>query len=105
MGGMTTIISDVSADIAAIKAVTDALPDAGALTSISDETDKIDLAATDGLTGVSNSLSYRTHEAERHLHSGARWFETAAVPAGETHVADAMGDGAGAFQIDAGNDD
>ena len=66
---------------------------------------KVDSAAVDGLTGVSNSLAYRVHEIERHLHSGARWFEAAAVPDGEVHVADRIGDGAGAFQIDAGNDD
>ena len=66
--------------------------------------DKIDSHSTLGLEGVSNSLAYRVHEIERHLHSGGRWFEAAAVPAGETHVADSVGDGAGAFQIDAGND-
>jgi hypothetical protein len=39
------------------------------------------------------------------LHSGARWFEEAGTPAGETHVADRIGTagGAGAFQIDGGN--
>ena len=65
---------------------------------------KVDSAATDGLTGVSNSLAYRVHEIERHLHSGARWFEAAAVPAGQTNAGDRIGSGAGAFQIDAGND-
>ena len=65
---------------------------------------KVDSAATLGLNGVSNSLAYRVHEIERHLHSGARWFEVAAVPAGETNAADRIGSGAGAFQIDAGND-
>ena len=65
---------------------------------------KIDDLATAGLLGVVNSLAYRVHEIERHLHSGARWFETAAVPDGEVHVADSIGSGAGAFQIDAGND-
>ena len=67
------------------------------------DTMKIDSAATDGLTGVSNSLAYRVHEIERHLHSGGRWFETAAAANPTTHVADRIGDGAGAFQIDAGN--
>lgn len=92
-------------DATAIKAVTDNLPNDGALTDISDETEKIDSAATDGLAGTSNSLAYRVHEVERHLHSYERWFETAAVPNGEVHVADAIGGGSGAFQVDAGNDD
>ena len=65
---------------------------------------KIDEQATDGLLGTSNSLAYRVHEIERHLHSGGRWFEAAAVPDGEDHVADRIGSGAGAFEIDAGND-
>ena len=65
---------------------------------------KIDDLAVDGLEGVSNSLAYRVHEIKRHLHSGGRWFETASVPDGEDHVADRIGDGTGAFQIDAGND-
>ena len=65
---------------------------------------KIDSAAVDGLTGVSNSLAYKVHEIERHFHSGARWFEAAAVPDLTSHAADRIGDGAGAFQIDAGND-
>lgn len=68
------------------------------------ETSKLDSAATDGLTGVSNSLAYRVAEIERHLHSGARWFEAATVPDAEVHVADRVGSGAGAFRIDAGND-
>ena len=68
------------------------------------EIHKIDSEATDGLLGVHNSLAYRVHEIERHLHSGARWFETAAVPDGESHVADRIGSGAGSFQIDAGDD-
>jgi len=92
-----------SADITAIKTVTDALPDAGALTSVSDETDKIDSAATDGLAGTGNSLAYRVHEAERHLHSYERWFGVAAIPNGEIHVADSITTSDTAFQMDAGN--
>lgn len=65
---------------------------------------KVDELATDGLTGVVDSLAYRVHEIERHLHSGGRWFELAAA-ATATHKADRIGSGAGAFQIDAGNDD
>jgi len=72
------------------------------LTSISSQ---IDAAATDGLSGVEDSLAYRIAEVERHLHSYERWFETAAVASGETHVADRIGDGNGAFVLDADNDD
>lgn len=64
----------------------------------------IDSATTQGLAGVNNSLAYRVHEIERHLHSYERWMELAGTPAAETHRADAAGTGAGVFQIDAGND-
>ena len=59
--------------------------------------------AIDPTTAVVNSLAYRVAEIERHLHSGGRWFETASVPDAEDHVADRIGSGAGAFQMDAGN--
>ena len=64
---------------------------------------EIDGVTTLGLNGVNNSLAYRVHEVERHLHSYERWFELAGTPAAETHRADAAGTGAGVFQIDAGN--
>ncbi len=41
---------------------------------------KIDSAATDGLEGVSNSLAYRVHEIEKHLHSRGRYWGAVAVP-------------------------
>lgn len=112
MNDLATIEADTSnlpdngqlLDLATIETVTSALPNAGALTDISDETDKVDTAATDGLTGTSNSLAYRVHETERHFHSNERWFETASTPDAEVHVADRIGTGGGAFQIDAGND-
>lgn len=66
-------------------------------------TKKIDNEAADGLLGVHNSLAYRTHEIERHLHSNERWFGAAVTPSGETHVADRLGVGIVAFLIDAGN--
>ena len=75
-------------DLAPIRAVTDALPDAGALTSISDETDKIDQAATDGLSGTSDSLAYRAMELERHIHNVERWWGALADP-GETNAIEA----------------
>ena len=74
------------------------------VTAISADVTEIDEAAVAGLGGVSNSLAYRVHEIERHLHSGARWFQPAASPSGETNVADRIGSGSGSFQIDAGND-
>jgi len=42
-------------------------------------------------------------EIDSHLHSNGRWCETATAPSGTAHVADSIGDGAGAFRIDAGN--
>lgn len=95
---------DVETDVTAIMAVTDLLPDAGALSSISDETDKIDQAATDGLSGTSNSAAFRTEELERHFHNWERWFGLAAVPNGEIHVADLITDNPSPFQADGGND-
>ena len=64
---------------------------------------KVDSAGTDGLNGVHNSLAYRVHEIERHMHSYERWFESAAAPAGTTHVADPAGTGGGQWTLDAGN--
>lgn len=71
--------------------------------SLVTETDKIDNAPADGLLGTQNSLSYRVAEIERHLHSGARWFEKAIAPVGETHVADRIGTGISAFSMDSGD--
>jgi hypothetical protein len=64
---------------------------------------KIDNAPTDGLLGTVDSLAYRVHEIKRHLHSNERWYGVATVPNGEIHVADRIGVGINAFQIDAGN--
>ena len=54
---------------------------------------------------VANPNNYGIFEIERHFHSYERWYEAAASPSGETHIADRIGSGSGAFQIDAGNDD
>ena len=51
-----------------------------ALVAIEPETDKIDQAVTDGLTGVVDSLSYRAHEIEHHLHGRERWWGALAGP-------------------------
>jgi hypothetical protein len=47
--------------------------------------------------------NYGIYETERHLHSNERWYGAAVTPSGETHVADRIGVGVVAFQIDAGN--
>ena len=65
---------------------------------------KVDSAATDGLTGVSNSLAYRVNELEQHIHGYNRSYGLAAVPAGETHRADEITSDPEPFVIDAGND-
>lgn len=46
-------------------------------------------------------------EVDRHNHHNELWFEKAGTPSAETHVAVRIGntDGAGSFQLDAGNDD
>lgn len=68
------------------------------------DVNKIDAEAVDGLSGVVNSLGYKVQEIEMHLHSAGSWFESATTPVGTTHTADRIGAGAGAFQLDAGND-
>ena len=102
-GEMTA--TSLAGQMVAVKAVTDLLPDAGALTdlvadaataagtaadvtAIMAETDKIDGAATDGLLGTHNSLAYRVHELERHFHGRARRWGATAAP-DETNAIDA----------------
>ena len=65
---------------------------------------KVDEVAVDGMLGVQHSLAYNVHVIGRHLHSWERWFAAAAVPVGETHVADRISDSSTPFQIDSGND-
>lgn len=65
---------------------------------------KIDDQAVNGLLGVENSLAYEVNEIEKHIHNWERWMAAAAVPAGETHVADSISDSQTPFQADAGND-
>ena len=68
--GMTNVVDNEGADLAALLA---------AAAAIEPETDKIDDAATDGLTGTSNSLAYRVEEIEKHPHGRERWFGKLAV--------------------------
>jgi len=56
------------------------------------------------LLGQPGSQSYLLGEIERHLHSYERWLGAAAVPVGETHIADSASDGVAPFSIDAGDD-
>lgn len=69
---------------------------------IGDEFNKIDKKAVDGLLGTEDSLAYKVHEIERHVHSYEHYFGLAAVPNGEIHRADHMI--MTPFQMDAGND-
>jgi len=64
---------------------------------------KIDHLATDGLGGISDSLSYRIGEVERHFHSYERWFGVAASVSA-SHKADQIAKDIASFQIDAGDD-
>lgn len=75
-------------DLAAIRAVTDNLPDGGSLTTITDETDKIDSAQTDGLLGTPGSLAYETEIVENHIHTRERWFGKRAVPTADNWADD-----------------
>ena len=51
----------------------------GSNSSVKNDTEKIDDAATDGLLGASNSLAYRVHEIEKHFHNVERWVGKLAV--------------------------
>ena len=42
--------------------------------SYSTETQKIDKAPVDGLSGVVDSLAYKVHEIEKHLHNTSQWY-------------------------------
>lgn len=48
--------------------------DTGAGNSLYALAKKIDEAAVDGLSGVVNSLAYKVHEIEKHIHNSAQWF-------------------------------
>lgn len=78
---------------------------AGAISVVDGYTQKIDNLATNGLSGVSNSLAYRVQEIERHFHGREKWFGAAASPSGETHIADRMDGAISPFQLVAGNND
>ena len=65
---------------------------------------KVDEVAARGLLGAVGSVSYTAAEVDRHLHNFERWMAAAAVPVGETHIADTITDSQTPFQADGGND-
>lgn len=69
----------------------------------SNELNKVDKKATDGLLGTVDSLSYRIHEIEQHFHVSERWFGKAVSPSGTDHVADRIGPSVTAFRLTGGN--
>jgi len=81
------------------------------------ETSKIDKKAVDGLIGVNNSLAYKVHEIEKHLHNREFWYGQSASPvqgvtAGEKGIGTPFvtssvntGDGFGAWIPILGNTD
>lgn len=71
--------------------------------SILSEVDKLDRVQPSGLTGAENSIAYYAAKINGHLHNQERWLCKAAIPSGETHVADSINTGSVAFQIDGGN--
>lgn len=60
--------------------VGDILTASADITDIKAETDKIDNAAVDGLAGVSNSLSYKVHEIEKHFHNRFHYWGATGAP-------------------------
>ena len=66
---------------------------------------KNDSIASNGLSGVPNSIAYRVEEIEKHIHNREKWFGAAASPSGETHVADRMDGAILPFTLIAGNND
>lgn len=78
---------------------------ADALATVDGYTEKIDNAEVDGLSGIEDSLAYKVHEIEKHLHNREKWFGVASSPSGEIHVADRMNDNVQPFVLTAGNND
>jgi len=74
------------------------------LRDIIDSFDSIVQTEIDNNMSVAEILTIVT-ELEDHSHNYEVWMEKAAVPAGETNIADQIGTvgGLGAFQVDAGN--
>lgn len=64
---------------------------------------KLDEAATLGLLGTSNSLAYRVHEIERHLHGYQRWYGMVAGGGTAANRATPVGQAVAPFVVDGGN--
>jgi len=67
------------------------------------ETNKIDKEAVDGLLGVSNSLAYKVHEIEKHLHSAGTWFGAKDTPTATVFAARIGESDCDTFRIDGGD--
>ena len=67
------------------------------VSAIASDANKIDDEAVSGLLGTYDSLAYRVHEIERHLHSAGSWFGQASSANPTTHVANRTGVGISAF--------
>jgi hypothetical protein len=62
-----------------------------------------DIDAGGLLLATPGSVAYQVAENDRHVHSYARFFETASSPNPPTHVADELGYGNGPFQLSCGS--
>ena len=106
-------------DSAALASVLGALNNAGADGAVTDtdtaiayikqmvtNTRTLEEVATTGLLGVNNSIAYKVHEIERHLHGWDRRYGVAVTPSA-THKMDSIsvGNGVVPFRIDAGTSD
>ena len=69
----------------------------------SNELNKVDKKATNGLLGTADSLSYRIHKIDQHFHVSEKWFGKATIPDGTAHVADRIGPSIAAFRLTTGN--
>ena len=66
-------------------------------------TAKLDTLAVLGLLGTVDSMAYKVHEIENHLHSNEKILGLAGTPSGETHRADRITLLPEPFQANAGN--
>lgn len=83
----------------AIAVLVDTAAIIAATTAIEADTTKIDDAAVDGLTGAEDSLSYKTHEIEKHFHNRERWLGISGDQSGNNWAIDTLSE----FQAISGN--
>lgn len=84
-----------AADVAGINGDAMRGTDSGALATVATEARLAELDATNIPSNIDDILT--------HILSYEHWFEKATTPDAELHVADHISEGAGAFQIDAGD--